>query len=47
MDYRALNEVTVKKKYPLPRIDDLFDQVCGACVFSKIYPQLGYHQLKV
>jgi hypothetical protein len=36
MDYRALNEVTVKNKYPLPRIDDLFDQLCGACVFSKI-----------
>jgi hypothetical protein len=36
VDYRALNEVTVKKKYPLPRIDDLFDQLHGACVFSKI-----------
>jgi hypothetical protein len=36
MDYRALNEVTVKNKYPLPRINDLFDQLRGACVFSKI-----------
>jgi hypothetical protein len=36
MNYRALNEVTVKNKYQLPRIDDLFDQLCGACVFSKI-----------
>jgi hypothetical protein len=36
VDYRALNEVTVKNKYPLPRIDDLFDQLCGAYVFSKI-----------
>jgi hypothetical protein len=36
VDYRALNEVTVKNKYPLARIDDLFDQLCGACVFSKI-----------
>jgi hypothetical protein len=35
-DCHALNEVTVKNKYPLPRIDDLFDQLCGACVFSKI-----------
>jgi hypothetical protein len=35
MDYHALNEVTVKNKYPLPRIDDLFDQLCGACVFSR------------
>jgi hypothetical protein len=36
VDYHALNEVTVKNKYPLPRIDDLFDQLYGACVFSKI-----------
>jgi hypothetical protein len=47
MDYRALNEVTVKNKYPQPRIDDLFDQLHGACVFSKIDLQLGYHKLKV
>jgi hypothetical protein len=36
LDYRSLNEVTIKNKYPLPRIDDLFDQLKGACVFSKI-----------
>jgi hypothetical protein len=36
VDYRALNEVTIKNKYPLPRIDDLFDQLSGVCVFSKI-----------
>jgi hypothetical protein len=46
-DYRALNEVTIRNKYLLPRIDDLFDQLCGACVFSKIDLRLGYHQLKV
>jgi hypothetical protein len=47
VDYHALNEVTVKNKYPLPRIDDLFDKFHGACVFSKINLRLGYHQLKV
>jgi hypothetical protein len=47
MDYRALNEVTVKNKYPLPRIDDLFDQLWGACVLSKIDLRSGYHQLKI
>jgi hypothetical protein len=47
VDYHALNEVNLKNKYPLPRIDDLFDQLYGACVFSKIDLQSGYHQLKV
>jgi hypothetical protein len=46
VDYRSLNEVTIKKKYPLPRIEDLFDQMKGASVFSKIDLRLGYHQLK-
>jgi hypothetical protein len=47
IDYRALNEVTVKNKYPLPKIDDLFDQFRGACVFFKIDLRSGYHQLKI
>jgi hypothetical protein len=47
VDYRSLNEVTIKNKYPLPRIDDLFNQLRGACVFSKIDLHSGYHQLKI
>jgi hypothetical protein len=47
MDYHALNEVTVKNKYPLPRIDDLLDQLRGACVFSKIDLRSRYHELKI
>ena len=43
VDYRSLNEVTIKNKYPLPRIDDLFDQLRGACVFSKIDLHSSYH----
>jgi hypothetical protein len=46
-DYHALNAVTIKKKYPLPRIDDLFDQLRGACILSKIDLWSGYHQLKI
>ena len=47
IDYRQLSKVTVKNKYPLPRIDDLFDQLQGACTFSKINLRSGYHQLKI
>ncbi|TYK21774.1 pol protein [Cucumis melo var. makuwa] len=47
IDYRELNKVTVKNRYPLPKIDDLFDQLQRATVFSKIDLWLGYHQLRI
>jgi hypothetical protein len=47
VDYRPLNAVTIKNKYPLPRIDVLFDQLAAAKAFSKIDLRLGYHQIKI
>ena len=47
IDYRQLNKVTIRNKYPLPQIDDLFDQLQGASVFSKIDLRTGYHHLKI
>ena len=47
IDYRQINKVTVKNKYPLPRIEDLFDQLKGAGVFSKIDLRSGYYQFRV
>jgi hypothetical protein len=47
VDYRSLNDVTIKNKYLLPRIEDLFDQMSGARIFSKIDLRSGYHQMKI
>ena len=47
IDYRHLNKITIKNIYPLPRIDDLFDQICGAMIFSKIDLRSRYHQVKI
>jgi hypothetical protein len=47
VDYRPLNVVTIKNKYPLPRIDILFDQLVSARVFSKVDLHSGYHQIKI
>ena len=47
VDYHALNEVTIKNKYPMRMINDLFDQLQGGKVFSKIDLRSGYHQLKI
>jgi hypothetical protein len=47
VDYHSLNEVTIKNKYPLPRIEDLFHQIKGTSVFSKIDLRLVYHQPRI
>ena len=47
IDYRKLNKVTIRNQYPLPRIDELFDQLQGSRVYSKIDLRSGYHQLRV
>ena len=47
VDYRPVNLVTIRNKYPLPRINDLYDQLAGSSVFSKMDLRLGYHQIKI
>ena len=47
IDYRQLNKATIRNQYPLPRIDDLFDQMKGATIFLKIALRFGYHWLRI
>ena len=47
IDYRQLNKITIKNKYPLPRINDLFDQLCRAKIFSKLDLRFGYDQVRI
>ena len=47
IDYRQLNKMTIKNRYPLPRINDLFDQIHRATIFSKIDLRFGYHQVRI